>query len=85
MGIKYLNYDDRKKLESLYLENQKISDIAEKLSVSYSTVYRELERGTTGILDKNGRIGYSAEQGQITLHSRLKHRKLKLEAKEAEK
>lgn len=78
MGMRHLSYDDRKKLEKLYRSGKEISEIAGALKVHEATIYRELKRGSTELLDCNGRIGYSAEQGQLTLQSRLTRRKLKL-------
>lgn len=75
MNARYLNFDDRKKLEQLYLDGKKVSEIANELKVHESTIYRELDRGSTGSLDNNGRIGYSSEIGQLALQSSLKHQK----------
>lgn len=75
MNARYLNFDDRKKLEQLYLDGKKVPEIANELKVHESTIYRELDRGSTGSLDNNGRIGYSSEIGQLALQSSLKHRK----------
>ena len=75
MNARYLNFDDRKKLEQLYLDGKKVPEIATELKVHESTIYRELDRGSTGSLDNNGRIGYSSEIGQLALQSSLKHQK----------
>ena len=74
MKPRYLNYDDRKRIEKMYFCGKEICEIASELSVHESTIYRELERGSTKVLDRNGRIGYSADIGQMTLQNRLKHR-----------
>ena len=71
MNIRYMSYDQRKELETMYAE---INDIAARLGVNHVTVYRELKRGETGKLDKNGRMAYSAELGQKTLNENFRRR-----------
>lgn len=39
-----------------------------------STIYRELNRGSTGELDANGRAGYDAELAQKKMLESLKRR-----------
>lgn len=65
----YLNFEDRKKIERLYSENTDIKDIAQSIGVCVSTMYREIQRGITEEMDKNGRFIYSAEKAQ----KRIKH------------
>ena len=77
IGMKRLNYKDREKLEKMYLAGIDVAEIAHALKVHQTTVYRELKRGATGQLDGNGRIGYSAKQGQITTQNLLKNCKAK--------
>ena len=74
MNIRYLSYDDRKRIEQAYNSGAEISDIAASLGVNQTTIYRELKRGETGELDNNGRIGYSADIGQQTLHDNFRRR-----------
>lgn len=74
MNIRYLSYDDRKRIEQAYNSGVEISDIAASLGVNQTTIYRELKRGETGELDNNGRIGYSAAIGQQTLHDNFRRR-----------
>lgn len=54
MNIRYMSYDQRKELETMYAANAEINDIAARLGVNHVTVYRELKRGETGELDKTG-------------------------------
>ena len=79
---KLLSYDDRKRLEVMYLNNERPSDIAAKLGVHTATVYKELQRGSTGKFDKNLRSEYSAEIAQRTITESLKNRGRTLEEAE---
>lgn len=72
---KLLSYNDRKRLEVMYLNNERPSDIAAKLGVHTATVYRELQRGGAGKSDKNSRSEYSAEVAQHTITKNLKNRR----------
>lgn len=76
---KLLTYEDRKKLEEMYLNNERPSDIADKLGVHTATIYKELQRGDTGALDKNLRSEYSAELAQCKTTESLKNRGRNLE------
>ena len=71
---KLLTYKDRKKLEEMYLNNERPSDIADKLGVHTATIYKELQQGDTGALDKNLRSEYSAELAQRKTTESLKNR-----------
>ncbi|MCL2563744.1 MAG: helix-turn-helix domain-containing protein [Oscillospiraceae bacterium] len=59
-AVKRLDLEGRKKLEQLYLAEERVGDIAKQLDVSIATIYRELKRGYTNTQDKNGRPAYSA-------------------------
>lgn len=74
MTCRYLTYKDRKNMETLYKANMSLIDIANGLGVHIATIYRELTRGSTGRLDKNGRNGYSAELAQKHVRENLKRR-----------
>ena len=76
---KLLTYKDRKKLEEMYLNNERPSDIADKLGVHTATIYKELQQGDTGALDKNLRSEYSAELAQRKTTESLKNRGRNLE------
>ena len=71
---RYFTYDDRKQLEELYGAGSALTYIADKLGVHLATIYRELNRGSTGEIDANGRAGYSAEIAQKTMLESLKRR-----------
>lgn len=61
---KIITFEDRRAIERAYLNNAAPAEIAEKIKVSPSTIYREIARGYTGKTDKNGRPAYSAETAQ---------------------
>ena len=74
MNYCYISFEDRKKLERMYLDGLTLPEIAEQLGVHLATVYRELRRGSTGMLDKNGRSEYKAAVAQRTLIESFKRR-----------
>ena len=61
---KIIDFEKRKIIEELYAANWSAQEIADHVGLSPATIYRELERGNTGELDKNGRSGYSAVKAQ---------------------
>ena len=67
---KYFTYEDRKHFEEQYNAGAALPDIADTLGVHISTIYRELNRGSTG----DGRAGYDAELAQKTMLESLKRR-----------
>lgn len=71
---KYLTFKDRKKIEKWYLAGDLATDIAARLGVCHTTIYRELERGATGELDANFRGGYSAAIAEKNLQESFKRR-----------
>ena len=74
MNIRYLTYEGRKKLEALYSAGMEINEIAKILKVSFTTVYRELNRGKVEGLDRTGRQPYSADVGQQTLNQNFRNK-----------
>lgn len=73
-GYKYITFDDRKKIEKLYNDGMKITDIAVAVGFSFAAVYRELKRGYTGNYDSNMQPEYNAEIAQVTFCKSLKSR-----------
>lgn len=71
---RYLTFEDRKKIEAWHLSGDRPADIAARLSVHYTTIYKELQRGATGELDRNQREGYSAELAERRLRESFKRR-----------
>lgn len=54
---RYLTFEDRKKIEAWHLLGDRPVDIAARLSVHHTTIYKELQRGATGALDADRRAG----------------------------
>ena len=73
-GYRYLTLADRQTLEALYLEGDRVQDIADQIGVHVATVYKELKRGETGGLDRNMRREYSATLAQRRLAENFKRR-----------
>ena len=71
---RYLTFEDRKKIEAWHLLGDRPVDIAARLSVHHTTIYKELQRGATGALDANQREGYSAEIAERRLRESFKRR-----------
>ena len=57
---RYLTFEDRKKIEAWHLLGDRPVDIAARLSVHHTTIYKEPQRRATGALDANQREGYLA-------------------------
>ena len=58
---KHMTLDDRRIIERMYRDGASVADIANSLGRNLSNIYRELDRGATGKLDKNGNAEYSAK------------------------
>lgn len=74
MAGRYLTFEDRKKLENLYETEESLPMIAKTLGVHLATIYRELDRGKTGVLNDNGQYEYRAEIAQMTVNESMKRR-----------
>ena len=73
-SYKIVTFEERKAIEMMYRGNMSAQEIASKLEISAATVYRELERGNTHIMDKNGRSGYNARLAQQNAERLRKNR-----------
>ena len=71
---KIIDFEKRKVIEELYAANWSAQEIADHVGLSPATIYRELQRGNTGKLDKNGRSGYSAIKAQENAERLRKNR-----------
>ncbi len=71
---RYLTYEDRKNLEAWYSDGVPLQNIADRLNVHISTVYRELERGCAVKKSPNTRPTYSAEAAQRVIKENFKQR-----------
>ena len=78
---KHIMFADRQRIETLYLAGMMPVEIAAKIGVHHATVYNELRRGDTGEIDRNGRIGYSAELAQSRVYNR---RRLEMQTAKAQ-
>lgn len=57
----HLTFPDRKIISGMYASGERVEDIASRLGVSHTTIYRELDRGATGALDENQRPVYDEQ------------------------
>ena len=71
---RYMEYDDRQKIQAMWEKGDSPKEIAASLGVHLSTIHRELERGENGEYDKNQRRAYSAELAQRRFYESLKCR-----------
>jgi len=65
---------DRKKIEKMYSTGSRVEDIASRVGVSASTVWRELNRGSTGEYDVNHRPAYNAELADKAVQEAVRRR-----------
>ena len=71
MSHKYLNMNERNKIEVLLKENYSVSKIAKMIGVHRSAIYREIKRC-------NSTYGASIAQKQYLLNSKKKGKKSKI-------
>ena len=69
-GYSYLTFDQRRKIEALYSDGERVVDIAAKIAA----IYEELKRGYTGEFDRNKRPVYSADLAQQTTQENIRRR-----------
>lgn len=69
---KRLNLCDRRLIEKLYADGDRVEDIATSVGASNSTVWRELNRGCTGEYDALHRPVYSAELAERAVQEALR-------------
>lgn len=74
MRYKYITYQDRQRISTHYLNGERVADIAAALGLTLATVYRELKRGETGVLDHNQRMAYDPTLAQRRTQENLKRR-----------
>lgn len=67
MSYTYFSHKDRVAMERLLKQGFTPQQIAERLKVHHSKIYRELKRGQT-------ENGYSAEKGQETFYAHIRSR-----------
>ena len=71
---KYLTLQDRKELERMYLNGDRIEDIAVALDVTANTVYNEIKCGSTGGPDVNQRLEYDPIMARKNVMATLRRR-----------
>ena len=73
-GYSYLTLEQRREIEKLYAEGERVVDIAAHMQRSTAAIYEELKRGYTGELDGYARPEYSAELAQATVQANFRRR-----------
>ena len=71
---KIITPEDRRTIEEVYSDGLAPVEIADKIGVSPSSIYRELARGYTGDTDENGRPAYSADVAQADVKQNMSRR-----------
>ena len=57
-GYSYLTLEQRREIERMYAEGERVVDIAARLKRSAAAIYEELKRGYTGEFDGYARISF---------------------------
>ena len=73
-GYSYLTLEQRREIERMYAEGERVIDIASRLKKSASAIYEELKRGYTGEVDGYARQKYSADLAQATVQENFRRR-----------
>lgn len=73
-NYRYLDFEDRKKIEAWHARGDRPIEIAARLGVHTATIYHELQRGYTGEVDAEQREVYSAERAQAVVRENFKRR-----------
>ena len=73
-NYRYLDFEDRKKIEAWHARGDRPLEIAARLGVHTATIYHELQRGYTGEVDAAQREVYSAERAQTVFQDNIAQR-----------
>jgi hypothetical protein len=73
-GYSYLTLEQRREIERMYAEGERVVDIAARLKRSAAAIYEELKRGYTGEFDGYARPKYSADLAQATVQENFRRR-----------
>lgn len=73
-GYSYLTLEQRREIEKMYAEGERVVDIAARLKRSAAAIYEELKRGYTGEFDGYARPKYSADLAQATVQENFRRR-----------
>lgn len=71
---RYITLDEREKIARMYHSGARPTDIAAAIGFCTNTVYVELRRGRTGVLDKNQRPAYDPIVAQRAVQEGLRRR-----------
>ena len=69
-----MTLEQRREIERMYAEGERVVDIASRLKRSVAAIYEELKRGYTGELDGYARLKYSAELAQAVAQENFRRR-----------
>ena len=84
-NYRYLDFEDRKKIEAWHARGDRPLEIAARLGVHTATIYHELQRGYTGEVDAAQREVYSAERAQAVVRENFKRRGRRAVTEESER
>ena len=73
-GYSYLTLEQRREIERMYAQGERVVDIAAQLKRSAAAIYGELKRGDTGELDGLSRPKYSADLAHATAQENFRRR-----------
>ena len=73
-GYSYLTLEQRREIERMYADGERVVDIASRLKRSSAAIYKELTRGYTGEFDGYARPKYSADVAQATAQENFQRR-----------
>ena len=73
--FKTVEFEDRKKIATMYAAGAIAADIARQIGVSATTIYAELKRGQDDVtLDRNFRLAYDPDLAQKRVQENLRRR-----------
>lgn len=73
-GYAFRTFEERKRIERLWETGTPAKEIADKLNISVSAFYTELNRGQDGTRLPNQRRRYDAELAQLRVQQSLERR-----------
>lgn len=73
-GYSYLTLEQRREIERMYAEGERVVDIAARLKRSAAAIYEALKRGYMGEFDGYARPKYSADLAQATVQENFRRR-----------
>ena len=73
-GYSYLTLEQRREIERMYAQGERVVDIAAQLKRITAAIYGELKHGDTGELDGLSRPKYSVDLAQATAQENFRRR-----------